>query len=137
MKVLYALQKTGNGHIARAESIIPILKKYVQCDVLISGHNSQLTLNEIPEYDLSGISLIYSKKGGVSYFETATKNNYVKALKDILFLDFSSYDLIINDFEPITAWNSKHNNLPIVALSHQAALLFDETPKPDKNQFFE
>lgn len=137
MKVLYALQKTGNGHIARAESIIPILKKYVDCDVLISGSNSQLKLKETPEYDLSGISLIYSKKGGVSYFETVKKNNYLKALKDFLFLDFSSYDLIINDFEPITAWNAERNQLPIVALSHQAALLFDETPKPDNYQFFE
>ncbi|MCB9201462.1 MAG: glycosyl transferase [Flavobacteriales bacterium] len=137
MKVLYALQKTGNGHIARAETIIPLLKKYVDLDVLISGHNSQLQLNEKPKYDLSGISLIYSKKGGVSYYKTATENNYFQAINQIFRLDFSQYDLIINDFEPITAWNAKVHKLPIVALSHQASLLFKETPKPDNFQFFE
>ena len=28
MKILYAVQKTGNGHLARAQEIIPILEKY-------------------------------------------------------------------------------------------------------------
>ena len=27
MKILYAIQGTGNGHISRARDIIPILKK--------------------------------------------------------------------------------------------------------------
>ena len=36
MKVLYAFQGTGNGHIARAQEIIPILKKYAEVDILIS-----------------------------------------------------------------------------------------------------
>jgi hypothetical protein len=42
MKILYAFQGTGNGHVARAQEIIPILKKYASVDTLISGHQSQL-----------------------------------------------------------------------------------------------
>ncbi len=42
MKILYAFQGTGNGHMARAQEIIPILKKYASVDTLISGHQSQL-----------------------------------------------------------------------------------------------
>lgn len=38
MKILYAFQGTGNGHLARAQEIIPILKKHALVDTLISGH---------------------------------------------------------------------------------------------------
>jgi hypothetical protein len=42
MKVLYAIQGTGNGHISRANEIIPILERRVNLDVLVSGKNSTL-----------------------------------------------------------------------------------------------
>ena len=37
MKILYAIQGTGNGHIARAEDIVPVLKRFGTLDVLVSG----------------------------------------------------------------------------------------------------
>ena len=44
MKILYALQKTGNGHLARAQEIIPLLEKYGDVTVLTSGSQSQIQL---------------------------------------------------------------------------------------------
>ena len=35
MKVLYALQGTGNGHVARAREIVPILASRCDLDVLV------------------------------------------------------------------------------------------------------
>ena len=35
MKILYAVQSTGNGHIIRANELIKILKKRAEVDVLI------------------------------------------------------------------------------------------------------
>ena len=57
MKVLYAIQGTGNGHISRANEIIPILERRVSLDVLVSGKNSTLKLNYPVKYNFNGISL--------------------------------------------------------------------------------
>ncbi|MFM7329964.1 MAG: glycosyl transferase, partial [Bacteroidota bacterium] len=37
MRILYAIQGTGNGHLARAEEIIPILFSYGKVDLFVSG----------------------------------------------------------------------------------------------------
>ena len=37
MKILFAIQGTGNGHLCRARDIYPELVKYGDVDVLISG----------------------------------------------------------------------------------------------------
>ena len=42
MKVLYAVQATGNGHISRAQVLVPILKKFAHVDVLVSGTSADL-----------------------------------------------------------------------------------------------
>ena len=34
MRILYAVQKTGNGHLARAQEIIPLLQIYGDVDIL-------------------------------------------------------------------------------------------------------
>jgi uncharacterized protein (TIGR00661 family) len=40
------------------------------------------------------------------------------------------YDLVINDFEPITAWACRKRDIPCVGLSHQSALLSKKSPRP-------
>ena len=44
MKILYAIQGTGNGHLSRARDIIPILQKKGEVDILISGIQSDVDL---------------------------------------------------------------------------------------------
>ena len=39
MKVLYAIQGTGNGHLSRAEEIVPLLNKYVDTMVEVKVIN--------------------------------------------------------------------------------------------------
>lgn len=135
MKILYAFQGTGNGHIARAQEIVPILKKHVSVDTLISGHQSQLKADFDVNFHYKGISLLYNKTGGLSYRKTFTDNNFLEAAKTIKEIDLSGYDLIINDYEPITGWASKLKKYPMIELSHQASMLFKETPKPAKKDF--
>lgn len=136
MKVLYAFQGTGNGHVARAQEIIPILKKYASVDTLISGHQSQLKADFPIDFSNRGISLLYNKTGGISYKKILFQNNYLQAFKTIKNINLSQYDLIINDYEPLTGWASKLRNLNIIELSHQASMSFEETPKPLKKDFF-
>jgi len=44
MKVLYAIQSTGNGHLIRAKEIIPFLKRRFDFDVMLSGPKTNLDL---------------------------------------------------------------------------------------------
>ena len=121
--------------MARAQEIIPILKKYASVDTLISGHQSQLKADFDINFQHRGVSLLYNKTGGLSYRKTFTDNKFIEAAKTIKDLELSKYDLIINDYEPLTGWASKLKKLPMIELSHQASMSFSETPKPKKKDF--
>jgi uncharacterized protein (TIGR00661 family) len=114
MKVLYAIQGTGNGHLSRAEDIVPHLRKRCQVDILVSGTQSQLTPSFAIDYQLRGMSFMSSKKGKVDISQFPAKK----------------YDLIISDFEPISAWSAKYHGVKSVELSHQAAVSHPNSPKP-------
>lgn len=135
MKILYAFQGTGNGHVARAQEIVPILKKYASVDTLISGHQSQLKADFEVNFRYRGISLLYNKSGGISYRKMITDNKFSEAVRIISQMDLSGYDLIINDYEPLTGWSGMLKKLPMIELSHQASMLFKETPKPGKKDY--
>ena len=50
MKILYAIQGTGNGHISRAGDIIPILqKKAVSTEVVLTGRYAPAELIEVAD----------------------------------------------------------------------------------------
>ena len=59
MKIFYAIQGTGNGHISRAEQLYPYLKKFGEVDFFLSGSNAQLETPLPIKYKSKGISLHY------------------------------------------------------------------------------
>jgi uncharacterized protein (TIGR00661 family) len=135
MKVLYAIQGTGNGHLSRAEDIVPHLRKRCQVDILVSGTQSQLTPSFSIDYQLRGMSFMSSKKGKVDIIKTAVNTNVFKFFKEISQFPAKKYDLIISDFEPISAWSAKYHGVKSVELSHQAAVSHPNSPKPiDKHR---
>ncbi len=132
MKILYAIQGTGNGHISRAKEVIPALMNRAQVDILISGTESQVELPFEVKYKLKGISFVFGKNGGINYFQTLRKNNFFRIIKEIRSCKVQQYDMVINDFEPISAWACYFKNKICVSLSHQAILLNKKVPKPTK-----
>src|SRR4051812_42654998 len=121
MKILYALQGTGNGHICRAREIIPMLKTHGDVDVLISGTQADIDLGHEVKYKLNGLGFIFGKKGGVDILSTYKKNNLRQFWEEINEIPVDIYDVVINDFEPVTAWACYLKGKPIAGLSHQAA----------------
>ncbi|HXU28204.1 MAG TPA: glycosyl transferase, partial [Bacteroidia bacterium] len=75
MKILYAIQGTGNGHLSRAMEIIPAFMKRGDVDILLSGIQVDLTLPFPVKYRLNGLSFIFGKSGGVDFFRTYAKLN--------------------------------------------------------------
>lgn len=132
MKILYAVQGTGNGHVSRACDVIPELKKYAQVDILISGYQADLQLPFDVTYKLYGMSFIFGKHGGVDIWQTIKRAKIFRFLRDIKRIPVESYDLVINDFEPITAWACKRKKIPCISVSHQSAVLNPHVPKPPK-----
>ena len=49
---------------------------------------------------------------------------------DVFRINIKKYDLIISDFEPISAWSSKLKGKPSLQLSHQASLFSKQSPRP-------
>ncbi len=132
MKILYAIQGTGNGHVSRARDIVPILQQKAEVDVLISGTQADLPLPYEVRYRLKGMSFIFGKSGGVDMIDTYRKTDTRRLLQDIRNLPVDKYDLVINDFEPVSAWASYFKKKPCISLSHQSAVLAAQAPKPAK-----
>ncbi|MES2286441.1 MAG: glycosyltransferase family protein [Bacteroidota bacterium] len=132
MKILYAIQGTGNGHLSRARDIIPILQKKGEVDILISGIEADVSLPFPIKYQFKGLSFVFGKNGGVDIVSTYLKMDMRELLKDIDKIPIEQYDLIINDFEPVTAWACKQKKIQCIALSHQSAVLSKNAPKPKK-----
>ncbi len=138
MKILYAIQGTGNGHISRARDFIPALQKKADIDILISGIQFDVSLPQEIKYKFKGASFIFGKHGGVDYLETLKHLSPLKFINDIRKLDLRPYDFILNDFEPVSAWAGKFKKKQVIALSHQSAFLSPHTPRPDfKDSFAE
>jgi len=130
MKILYAIQGTGNGHITRAMEIIPYLEKKGELDILVSGIQSDIELPFKVKYKFNGMSFIFGKKGGVDFWKTFVKLNSVQLLKEIKKLNVKEYDLVISDFEPVSCWAALKAKRVCVGLSNQVATLHSMAPKP-------
>ncbi len=130
LKILFAIQGTGNGHLSRARDIYPELAKYGEVDVLISGIQADVAVPFPVKYKMYGMSFIFGKRGGVDILATTRRLKLFQLLRDIRNFPIEQYDLVINDFEPVSAWACKRKNLPCISLSHQCAVLTPHAPKP-------
>ncbi|WP_316770920.1 glycosyltransferase family protein [Pedobacter frigiditerrae] len=130
MKILYAIQGTGNGHVSRAREIVPLLQKHGDLDILISGTQADVKLAQEVKFQLHGFSFIFGKKGGVDHFKTWKNMNLFRFKKDMSAVPLKDYNLIINDFEPVTAWACKSQGIESVSLSHQASFKSKKVPRP-------
>jgi uncharacterized protein (TIGR00661 family) len=132
VKILYAIQGTGNGHLTRAEDVIPILKEYGALDIFVSGAQADVKLSYPVKYKSKGLSFFFGKSGGIDFLKTFKQNSSKEVYKEMKRFPVDKYDLVINDFEPITAWACRKREIPCVGLSHQSALLSDKVPSPKK-----
>ena len=135
MKIFYAVQATGNGHISRAIEILPYLKKYGDVDVFLSGSNHSLK-NDLPiSYRSKGMSLYYDQLGSIDLWKTFKQIKLNKIWNEAKHLPIEKYDLIINDFECITSLACKLKKIPSIHFGHQASFRSSKVPRPIKKEF--
>ena len=133
MKIFYAVQATGNGHISRAMEILPYLEQYGRVDLFLSGSNSHLQMNASVQYRSKGVSLFYSGNGGLSYFDTLKALQPKRIFNEVKNLPVEKYDLVINDFESITAMACAYKKVQSINFGHQASFMSNNTPRPKRH----
>ena len=134
MKIFYAVQATGNGHIARAIELLPYLQCYGTVHVFLSGSNSSLPVNSaLPiEFTSKGVSLMYSKSGGLNYWKTIKNCNPIKVYREAKQLPIEQFDVVINDFDCITSLACRLKKISSISFGHQACFKSLQTPRPQK-----
>jgi uncharacterized protein (TIGR00661 family) len=127
MNILYGVNATGNGHISRSRIIISELKKRNHnVTVLLSGRKSE------DYFDLQDFEPLIIRKGfnfnfqdgKLKIIKTLIKADLVQFVKDIYKIN-KKYDLIISDFEPISAYSAIRLGIDSIGIGHQYSFLQD------------
>ena len=136
MKILYAIQGTGNGHISRSKEVLKYLVKEADVDILVSESQHEVNLGFKVKYQLEGLGFVFGKTGGIDYYNSIIKARPNKFLLDIYDLPVEDYNVVISDFEPIASWACKRKKKPYISLSHQTAFVSELMPRPEKINTF-
>lgn len=128
MRILYGIQGTGNGHLSRSREVLRELEELGhEVQVLISGRASGAP----PELDLKrpwverhGLTF-RTRAGRIQWWESARRLQPLRALGELRQLDalYPAPDLVITDFEPLSAWWARRRRLPCLGIGHQYAFL--------------
>ncbi|GHA72416.1 hypothetical protein GCM10009007_11760 [Formosimonas limnophila] len=131
MRILYGVQTTGNGHISRSRLMVSALK--------VQGHSVTTLFSGLgcPKFWDYSVFEPFSQAHGLTFMTSNGQIDYGQTIRyakprvlfnDIKALDVSQYDVVISDFEPITAWAAHRQKIPSVGISHQEAFRY-EIPK--------
>ena len=128
MKILYGVQGTGNGHLSRARAMAEAFRQFPELHVqwLFSGRPPEkfFAMEAFGDYWWrEGLTFVH-QGGKIDQFATARQLNLPLLLKDIRELPVNDFDLVISDFEPVTAWAAKKRKCPSLGLGHQYAFNF-------------
>ena len=125
MRILYGVQATGQGHISRARAMAQAFKQHPDVDVtwLFSGRPRERLFDMEPFGDFqhrAGLTFV-TEAGRLRYRKTIMANRYWQFAHDVQRLDVKAYDLVVTDYEPVTAWAGKLKKQPVLGIGHQYA----------------
>ncbi|WP_133408013.1 MJ1255/VC2487 family glycosyltransferase [Parashewanella tropica] len=126
MRILYGVQGTGNGHLSRARVMASALQEHgLHVDYLFSGRPREqfFNMDEFGDFRCLKGMTFSSAAGKLQIGKTIKQNMSRSILQDIESIDLTNYDVVLNDYEPVTAWAAKNQGVPAIGISHQAALL--------------
>ena len=127
MKILYGVQGTGNGHITRARALIPALQQAgCEVDVLVSGRprNELFGVEMFGDFQLKQGLTFAMRHGHIDPLRTVLQAQPLTLLRDIRTLELGGYDLVLSDFEPVTAWAARRQRVASVGVGHQYAFRY-------------
>ena len=132
MRILYGVQSTGNGHITRARAMARALADQgLSVDYLFSGREADqfFDMEGFGAYRLCQGFTLAIENGRLDTLGTLRRLAPRRFLREVRALDLEPYDLVITDFEPVTAWAARLRHKPSVGIGHQYAFLYP-VPRP-------
>jgi uncharacterized protein (TIGR00661 family) len=107
-----------------------LLQKKGEVDIVVSGTEADVDPGHPVKYKLKGMSFVFGKHGGIDLVSTYKKANLKRFYNEVKDLPVENYDIVINDFEPVSAWACRLRHKACIGLSHQAAVLNKKSPAP-------
>lgn len=135
LNILLGVQTTGNGHIVRSRELrAGLLERGHRVYTLFSGPSARQRwpLEEFAPYHVCRGLTFASEGGRIRYLRTAREARLLRFLRDVHELDWRGYDLVISDYEPITAYMAKRRGLHSLGMGHLYAFAHD-VPKVRSN----
>lgn len=125
MNILYGVNATGNGHISRSRITISELKKRGHnVTVLFSGRDVKdfFELEEFRPYIIKkGFTFVF-KKGKLNVFRTLLNIDLIQFVRDVFNIK-KEYDVVVTDFEPISAYAARKLGIHCIGIGHQYSFL--------------
>ena len=128
MKIFCGVQGTGNGHITRARMLAQKFRsRGISVDWMFTGRPKDLffEMEIFGDWRWRKGLTFASHHGNVDYLRTLAGNDLPGFVRDIRNLDLKDYDLVITDFEPVTAWAAKRRGIKTIGIGHQYAFSQD------------
>ena len=124
MRILFGVQGTGQGHISRCRALArELARTEAEVTWLVSGRerDALFGMEEFGDFlHRRGLSFV-SRNGNLSILGTLRGVRPLRFLHDVRSLDLRDYDLIVSDFEPVTAWAGRLANRRVIGIGHQYA----------------
>lgn len=127
MKIFYGIQGTGNGHITRGRIMARELEAAnLEVTYQFTGRPQDkfFDMEVFKSYQWRRGLTFSTKNGKINRLETVFGSKPLGFLKDIRQLDLRSYDVVICDYEPITAWAARLQKKKTLGISHQYAFQY-------------
>jgi len=127
MKIFYGIQGTGNGHITRGRIMARELQAAnLEVTYQFTGrpHDKFFDMEVFESYQWRNGLTFSTRNGKINRLETVIRSKPLDLLKDIRQLDLRSYDVVICDYEPITAWAARLQKKKTIGISHQYAFQY-------------
>lgn len=132
MKILYGVQGTGNGHIARARMMAKHLQRRgADVQFLFSGRDADgyFDMEVFGDFQVRHGLTFATSNGKIDTLKTLRHARPLQFIRDVKQLDVADYDVIATDFEPVTAWAGRLKKKPVVGIGHQYAFGYADVPE--------
>ena len=138
MRILYGVQTTGRGHLTRARPMVAALKALGHdVHILFSGpplDPEWLDPVFTPYTTRRGLTFV-TRRGRISHLATMLQLRFGEMERDIYAFDTSGVDLIVTDYEPVTARIGWLRDIPCIGIGHLYAFAHRDVPVAGLNLF--
>lgn len=141
-KILFGISGIGNGHVNRE---LPIIEELARtCEVMIFAHDDSLRVmtenfDGNPNVTIVpvGLTFIVGSETGLNFAATANapQNQKIDSFRtsfealDKVISRWGRADLVITDYEPISAQYAYAYNVPLVTIDQQSKFLYGDLPQ--------